>query len=539
MLYAQPQSGPVSIDTGNPLTLGLVSAIVCISGVYFEVISGQTARNTGTQRVRNSRNYPNSSSVSFIGTGSGAAPKFNAQIGIDKIAGPFTIFAEASLEVNASTQDVFKSWESGSGVGLGLAMDDSAQVLNGFTGRVNNSNSSYASASTALGANSETGTHRLAIDSDGTNRHTYAYGLLSSTIASSTMPTAHANRRTYMLGGFDPTSQSSASSVSLVLAWSRVLTAAEHAAIATNPWQVFLDEDDEEELLYAPAGSSTLSGSVAESASGVDDCNAVVIRSAALAEAGSGVDSLTAAAAFAGSIAEAATVSDAPSAIASIAAEAVEATVAADSASGSSVTSASVGEASGAADSQDVAVAASVAVAESSSPAESQNAAMAAAVAVVESASLAESTGGAYVTAGAIAEAGSAADACDWGGMVIPASLSESAGASESVAATPVFAAAIAETVSAADEVVVQAVLNAVCAEAAAATDYVACLAAFAASALESAAAFDMVTAILAGDVVFARAPTGSGYQPRRNEQQTRPNGGAQARPAAIQRNSR
>lgn len=263
MNYLQPQYGQVSIDSGNPLTIGMVSAIVSIGGVYYEVFSGQTARNTGTQRVRGSRNYPNSSSISFIASGSGGAPKFTAQIGIDKIAGPFTVFAEASLEVNGTTQDVFKSWESGAGLGLGLAMDDSAQVLNGFTGRVNNSNSNFACASTALGANSETATHRIAIDSDGTNRHTYAYGVLSSTIANSTMPTASANRRTYMQGGFDPSTSSSSGSVSVVLAWNRMLSAAEHALIGGNPWQVFLDEEEEDEPFLFTLRSTGLTGTFA------------------------------------------------------------------------------------------------------------------------------------------------------------------------------------------------------------------------------------------------------------------------------------
>lgn len=39
--------------------------------------------------------------------------------------------------------------------------------------------------------------------------------------------------------------------------------------------------------------------------------------------------------------------------------------------------------------------------------------------------------------------------------------------------------------------------------------------------------------------VVFARAPAGHGYAPHRNEQQYRRTSGAQARPAATQRNDR
>jgi hypothetical protein len=41
------------------------------------------------------------------------------------------------------------------------------------------------------------------------------------------------------------------------------------------------------------------------------------------------------------------------------------------------------------------------------------------------------------------------------------------------------------------------------------------------------------------GAVIYARAPSGSGYAPRREERQGRPSNGVQSRPAATQRNSR
>lgn len=59
------------------------------------------------------------------------------------------------------------------------------------------------------------------------------------------------------------------------------------------------------------------------------------------------------------------------------------------------------------------------------------------------------------------------------------------------------------------------------------------------ASATESAGAVDVSSAIRAGEVAFARAPTGSGYQPQRAEAQARQQSGPQMRPAAIQRTIR
>lgn len=209
-----------------------------IGNAYYDLVSGQVSGIKGTSRIRGAVKA-NGEALSSIGPGAGAAPVFPNQTGLDKLAGPFTIFCEGSLEVNSATQNIFKSWESGSGFGLHLAFDDTSTTTNGFFGAVNNSASNFSVPTTTLGLNSELASHRVAIDSDGTNRHLYAYGSLVNTIASAVMPTASANRRTYLHAGFDPTSASALGSFSVLAGWDHTLTPMEHAALAANPWQMF------------------------------------------------------------------------------------------------------------------------------------------------------------------------------------------------------------------------------------------------------------------------------------------------------------
>lgn len=230
---------PARIDRGNPITRGLVLAVLPIGGAFIDVVSGQIALPTGTSRYRKTINGNQAVALSQIGSGSGAAPKFLNPTGLDAVAGAFTIFCEGSLEVNASTQDICKSWETGAGLGVGISFDDTATVINGWCGRVNNSTGSFSPASGILGANSETNTHRVAVAADGTNHYCFGAGALQSTTASVTLPTASANRRTYLLNGFDPTTGSSSGSFSILLAWNRAISAAEYLELYNNPWQVF------------------------------------------------------------------------------------------------------------------------------------------------------------------------------------------------------------------------------------------------------------------------------------------------------------
>lgn len=250
-LNQQPQQ-TLQVDWSNPLTRGLVLAVYPIGTQYYDAISKQYAKNTGSSRYRNTINGNQSLDLSLIGTGSGAAPKFANPTGLDAIAGPFSIFCEGSLEVNNSTQDIVKSWEGGSGFGVGLVFDDTAVITNGFLGRVDNSTNNFASLTNAIGANSEQFTHRIAITSDGATRSMYGAGVLNTTIANSSLPTANANRRTYLHSSFDPTSSQSSGSMAYLFAWSRAFSLYEYQELFRNPAQLL--KQTSRKLFFGAAG---------------------------------------------------------------------------------------------------------------------------------------------------------------------------------------------------------------------------------------------------------------------------------------------
>jgi hypothetical protein len=255
MRFTKQPTFPAKIDRGNPITNGLVFAALPLGNSFVDVVSGQVAVNVGASRYRNCVDGNRASSLSFIGPGSGAAAKFPNPTGLDFISGSFSVFCEASLEVNATTQDIFKSWETGGGKGLGIAMDDGSVVFDGWFGRVDNSNSNFGPGNSGiLGSNSEQTTHRIAIAADGSSRFLYGAGKLQNTITSSTMPSASANRRTYMLNGFDPTSSSSSGSVALLVGWSRAITESEYKELFYNPWQIF--SFSKRGALFAPTSAA-------------------------------------------------------------------------------------------------------------------------------------------------------------------------------------------------------------------------------------------------------------------------------------------
>jgi hypothetical protein len=232
-LRKQPQYA-AQIDWGNPLAAGLVFCAFPLGKGFYEVISNQTTGHPGSSRARYSVDGNRELAVSHIGA-SAAGGQFANQTGLDRLSGAHSIFVEGSLEVNGSTQEIVKSFETGAGNGIGLRLDDVSLINNGFIYWANNGNRT-SSTSGALGTNSEQFSHRIAFTNDGTNTRLYAKGLLNNTAATAVLPTANANRRTSMLGS---NNTQGAGSLSIALAWNRVLSLAEYQALYDNPWQIF------------------------------------------------------------------------------------------------------------------------------------------------------------------------------------------------------------------------------------------------------------------------------------------------------------
>lgn len=230
--FAQSQT-PVQVNWRNSLTQGLVFCALPIRNVFYELISNQFVRNTGATKFRNP--VDGNRSPALFGVGGGATGgRFTEQTGLDRIAGPFSIFVEASMEVNASTQNILVSRETINGNGVGFLLDDIAATTDGIVYYANNSTRTSVSG---LGANSEQFAHRAALTVDGTNSRFYAKRNLVAALPTTVLPTADSTRRTTVIG-IDNTQN--LGSASLLLAWNRIISLAEYRALFDNPWQILL-----------------------------------------------------------------------------------------------------------------------------------------------------------------------------------------------------------------------------------------------------------------------------------------------------------
>lgn len=229
----QPVTG-VQIVFGSPLARGLKFAAIPVGGSFYDLVTHQLIMTTAATTESETPAVPGGTAAKAIyGSGSGStAPRTL----LDEIAGPHTLFVEGSLRVNASSYWAFHSGESGAGNGFAIKFDDVAIVNNSAIFWSNNGNRTNA-GSNALGTDSEKYYHRLSVTNDGTNSRWYTKNGLVNTAAMTSLPIAHANRRTRMLTNH--ASDSGNAGVALVLAWDRVLSDAENAEVIRNPWQLF------------------------------------------------------------------------------------------------------------------------------------------------------------------------------------------------------------------------------------------------------------------------------------------------------------
>lgn len=236
MIFTRQPQSVATLNRGNPLARGLVFCAVPMGRAFYDYVSGQVTTHPGTTKPRAPTDGNRASAIAAVGA-SAVGGSFAAQTGMDKIAGSFSLFVEGSLELNASTQFVVNSRETGAGHGFGIRFDDVSVVTNGFIYYAENGNATN-SGFDVLGTNSEQFAHRIMITADGTNSRFYAKRALVNTSATATVPIANANRRTQMLG-LDVATGQGVGSTSLALAWNRVLSLAEYQMLHDNPWQLF------------------------------------------------------------------------------------------------------------------------------------------------------------------------------------------------------------------------------------------------------------------------------------------------------------
>lgn len=256
LLRQQPRR-VARLNLRNPLTQGLVFACYPIGHSFYDAVSKQVAGHPGTLRPRPCADGNHAGSVSAIGITT-AGGKFTNPTGLDALSGAHSIFVEAGLEVNASTQNVLSSYETLAGNGFKVQMDDTSYATNCFAYLANNAVVTTNSNFDSLGTGVEAFTKRVMVTVDGTNNRFYCQRGLDRTVANTIFPVADSTRRTTVVG--DPNAQS-AGSLAFGYGWNRVLSLAEFQSLYDNPAQIW--EDDIERIFQTfvtpPVGGGAVS----------------------------------------------------------------------------------------------------------------------------------------------------------------------------------------------------------------------------------------------------------------------------------------
>lgn len=226
---------PARIRWDDPITQGLVFAAYPVGTAFYDAVSGLVSSKTG--QIKTMPSTDGNRAPALHGQGAnGSGGLFPAMTGADRVAGPHTMFVEASLTANTTAAIAFRSNDVGTGDGFGLLFDDGVyQITNGFIYYVNNGQRNPSNWD-VLGANSEQYAHRVAITNDGTNARYYAKGKLDRTVAETNLPNANNGRRMSIAGS---SGTQATQSVALVLVWRRPISLSEYKRLFDNPAIVF------------------------------------------------------------------------------------------------------------------------------------------------------------------------------------------------------------------------------------------------------------------------------------------------------------
>jgi hypothetical protein len=552
MRYTQPQGGAVAIDWANPITRGLLNVIDGVSGrdlLAGGPTSDSTIRGVGSSGV----------GEQFSTSAYSIFPCQRSQIS-DKC----TYFLLTDFD-SAGNSFLFGDVEAGN-VGYNAGLYSNGTNFNFFV-KTGGSGTSATSATSAIPVKNL----RFGGTYDGANIRIYINGTVDGSAAKT--GNVDAGSFSLNLNRWNGTS-GHAGRTYLGLRWSRALSAAEHKSLADNPWQIFKSPRRvmmlalsavalvESGIAVDSCGATVIMGAVgAESAAAADALAVYGLFTAQLAETAAGADSTSSTAALSaaraealaasdltaagsvtmvGMISESGAAADMPAASAQLAATSAATLAANDTTStGSATIAGSVGESGSAMDAPAAAAQLVAQGSESVASVDSQGAATVGGLLVAEVASATEMASTVSLAVAGATETASGIDTTS-SAAVLGATMSETAAATDaSNPAGATLAVAITESGTATDQYAALLIAAAASLEQVVANATMASMISASASAMEAGIVFDASWAIVAGQVVYARAPAGPGFAPRRNEETTRPASDITSRPPAIQRNNR
>lgn len=442
----QPQGVALQIDWSNPLTRGLMHVIV--GGQPNELVSGDVVpggSNTGTVDIAASKPYAGGSGIP-----SNAAfghPYYGISGGIPPDASNWTCLALHTLYAGGTYQTDFTvGWPAETSLGFALGIAFSTAT---FRPQIAGTNISHA---VSLKDNRE---HLLGVSLGGGTGRAWKDGVQVATAACSTPSFAFVQSYTRFVVGSNTYVANYEVPIGLVLLYSRELSAAEHAQLARNPWQIFAPIV---RRVWVPAGGGNVyNESISETASADDATGAVAAFGAAIAEAAAAADASGALLVAMVAVAETASAADAVVAGAGVyTVNIAEAAAAGDAPTAQRILVAASSESAAAADATNWGGASySVAIAETATLTDAVSAALQAVAAVTEAGAAVETVAAAISAGVAVLEPDSAADLVA-SAIQTTALLTESANAADVVAfdADNVINAAVEEEAEAMDNIV-------------------------------------------------------------------------------------
>lgn len=252
MLYQQPQFGPLFIDWSNPISRKLAAAFDPVSGnVYSGTASKKSvSANTSARGVtQQGKTALTSGSAAYIALAGDSIFSANLWTSVSVVSFPSIVTPSAISTVAASPGSTVAD--------RSLYIDASGHLLAFLYDNVSNQ---QAVDPAVLLANTP---YVLAAESNGSTVKAWKNGVnVASTATANGGYTGYSPAPQFVIGYGSGNSLggtlASNANIALQLWFSPNLTAAEHASIAANPWQLFLDPDeDDEALMFSMVGGGT------------------------------------------------------------------------------------------------------------------------------------------------------------------------------------------------------------------------------------------------------------------------------------------
>lgn len=250
MPYQQPQSGPPLVDWSNPITRSLAAVFDMTGNSPVNIISGYRAGSGQFVRLATQAGL----GLKKTGTTSDGLASFLG-------ANPTSAVVMAAVPSVATMKPFFSQRPSGGGAqwSFGANWNSGFVASAGELGLNTNGNINLSSTGAITG---NLDVYGYTVDSATTGQLYIKGRPVATTVTGSGYPVISGPE--FNLMSHTGAGASNDAAMPYLCLWNRALSPSEHASLAANPWQIFLDHDEEEEhLLYVQTAGGGITGTLA------------------------------------------------------------------------------------------------------------------------------------------------------------------------------------------------------------------------------------------------------------------------------------